>query len=89
MVALGILGILFSMVALGILFIYFFCSKEPMLSVLQHFVELQNFRDLLLVDALRFVSSTKEMSVINLHDKNLENCADSRIYCMLEGCSTF
>ncbi len=26
-----------------------------MLSVLQHFVDLQNFRDLLLVDALRFV----------------------------------
>ena len=33
-----------------------------MLSVLQHFVELQNFKDLLLVDALRFVSSTKEIS---------------------------
>ena len=89
MVGLGILGILFSMVALGILFIYFFCSKEPMLSVLQHFVELQNFKDLLLVDALRCVSSTKEMSRINLHHKNLENCTDSRIYCMLEGCSTF
>lgn len=28
-------------------------NKEPMLSVLQHFVDLQNFRDLLLVDALR------------------------------------
>ncbi|XP_028395467.1 cytohesin-1-like isoform X2 [Dendronephthya gigantea] len=28
-------------------------NKEPMLSVLQHFVQLQNFKDLLLVEALR------------------------------------
>jgi hypothetical protein len=40
-------------------------SKEPMLSVLQSFVDLQNFRELLLVDALRFVYCTSQLPSIS------------------------
>ena len=51
-----------------------------MLSVLQHFVDLQNFRDLLLVDALRFVHSNNYQQFVfntsKYHLTGVENVLD-------------